>query len=56
MAGIEYMKAARYVAFDERPIIAYIAAREAEEMTVRIIMAGKAEGLSPDEIKSRLRV
>lgn len=56
LAGIEYMKAARYVAFDERPIIAYIAAREAEEMTVRIIMAGKAEGLSADEIKSRLRV
>ncbi len=56
MAGIEYMKTARYVAFDERPIIAYIAAREAEEMTVRIIMAGKADGLSPDEIKSRLRV
>ncbi len=56
LAGIEYMKAARYVAFDERPIIAYIAAREAEEMTVRIIMAGKAEGLSADEIKRRLRV
>lgn len=56
MAGIEYMKQARYVAFDERPVIAYIAAREAEEMTVRIIMAGKSEGLSPDEIKSRLRV
>lgn len=56
LAGIEYMKSARYVAFDERPIIAYIAAREAEEMTIRIIMAGKAEGLSADEIKSRLRV
>ena len=49
------MQEARYVAFDERPIIAYIAAREAEDMTVRIIMSGKAEGLSPDEIKRRLR-
>ena len=55
-ALIRYMKSAKYVAFDERPIIAYIAAKEAEAMTVRIIMAGKLENLSPDEIRSRLRV
>lgn len=55
-AAIEYMRAAKYVAFDERPIVAYIAAREAEATTVRIIMAGKLEGLSAEEIQSRLRV
>jgi len=55
-AVIRYMESAKYVAFDERPIIAYIAAKEAEAMTVRIIMAGKLEGLAPEEIRNRLRV
>ena len=50
------MESAKYASFDERPIIAYIAAREAEAMSIRIIMAGKLEGLSADEIRSRLRV
>ena len=53
---IKYMHSAKYASFDERPIIAYIAAKEAEAMTVRIIMAGKLENLSPDEIRNRLRV
>ncbi|MBQ2840507.1 MAG: V-type ATPase subunit [Oscillospiraceae bacterium] len=53
---IRYMHGAKYVSFDERPIIAYIAAKEAEAMTVRIIMAGKLENLPPDEIRNRLRV
>lgn len=53
---IKYMKSAKYVAFGEEPIIAYIAARENEAMMIRIIMAGKLEGLAPDEIRSRLRV
>jgi len=55
-AQIRYMRSAKYVAFDERPIIAYIAAREAEAMAVRIIMAGHLEGLAADEIRSRLRL
>ena len=53
---IKYMESAKYASFDERPIIAYIAAREAEAMSIRIIMAGKLEGLSGEEIRSRLRV
>ncbi len=53
---IKYMQSAKYAAFDERPLIAYIAARDAEAMSIRIIMAGKLEGLSADEIRSRLRV
>lgn len=55
-AAIEYMQGAKYIAFDERPIIAYIAAKEAEATAVRIIMGGKLEGLSADEIQRRLRV
>ena len=55
-ALIKYMQSVKYVAFDERPIIAYLAAKEAEAMTVRIIMAGKFEGLASDEIRNRLRV
>ena len=53
---IKYMKSAKYVAYGEKPIVAYIAARENEAMMIRIIMAGKFEGLAPDEIRSRLRV
>lgn len=53
---IKYMQSAKYASFDERPLIAYIAARDAEAMSIRIIMAGKLEGLSGDEIRSRLRV
>ena len=56
IAVAEYMKEAKYVSFDERPIIAYLASREADFCTVRIIMSGKIMGLSPDEIRSRLRV
>ena len=52
---IRYMEEARYVAFDERPLIAYLAAKETEAQTVRIIMAGKFENLSPQQIRSRLR-
>lgn len=53
---IKYMKSAKYIAYGEKPIVAYIAARENEAMMIRIIMAGKLEGLAPDEIRSRLRV
>ncbi len=56
IAVIEYMQEAKYVSYDERPVVAYLAAREADFCTVRIIMSGKIMGLSPDEIRSRLRV
>ncbi|MBR5543161.1 MAG: V-type ATPase subunit [Oscillospiraceae bacterium] len=54
-ALVYYMQSAKYVAFDERPIVAYLAAKETEAQAVRIIMAGKFENLSPDQIQSRLR-
>lgn len=55
-ALIEYTKSAKFVAFGEAPIAAYIAAKEADITTVRIIMAGKLEGLTADEIRKRLRI
>jgi len=53
---IKYMEEAKYVAYDERPIVAFLANREADAVCVRIIMSGKIMGLSPDEIRNRLRV
>ena len=53
-ALIKYMESAKYAAFDERPLAAYIAARENEARAIRIILKGKAEKLSADEIRRRL--
>ncbi len=55
IALMKYMEAARYASFDERPLVAYIAAREAEATAIRIIMSGKLSGISPDKIRERLR-
>ena len=52
---IAYMREARYVSFNEKPLVAYLAAKETEAQTVRIIMAGKFENLSPEQIRIRLR-
>lgn len=54
-ALIAYMREAKYVSFNEKPLIAYLAAKESEAQTVRIIMAGKFENLSPEQIRIRLR-
>ncbi len=54
-AVMSYLRSARYVAFGEEPIIAYVAAREADIMTIRIILAGKLQELPVDEIRERLR-
>jgi len=54
-AIMAYLRSARYVAFGEEPLIAYVAAREADIMTIRIILAGKVQELPHDEIRERLR-
>ena len=54
-AIMSYLHSARYVAFGEEPIVAYVAAREADIMTIRIILAGKLQDLPHDEIRERLR-
>ncbi len=51
----EYLKKAKYVAFGEQPLIAFLVAKENEFTAVRTIMAGRFAGLSPDMIKERLR-
>ena len=52
---LEYIKEARYITYGIEPLIAYIAAKEHEVKTVRIIMAGKLAGISPELIRERVR-
>lgn len=54
-AVIDYIRDARFVAFGEAPVIAYLAAKEAEITAVRIIMTGRLAGLPTDVIRERLR-
>ena len=51
----DYLAGAKYVAFGEAPLIGYLAARETEFMNLRILLTGRAAGLAPDVIRSRLR-
>jgi len=50
-----YVKESKYIAFGVEPLVGYIAAKESEAMTVRIIMAGKLAGLSAELIGERIR-
>ena len=54
-ALMEYIRGAKQVIYGEQPVIAYIAARESEMTQIRIIMAGRASGLSPEAIRERIR-
>ena len=55
-AVMAYLQSARFVAFGEAPIAAYLAAKEADITAVRIIMTGKLGELPPEEIRDRLRL
>jgi len=50
-----YLGKAKFVAFGIAPVIAYMAALESEAMAVRIVMASRGAGLSPEAIRERLR-
>ena len=50
-----YLATARYTAFGEAPLIAYLAAREREQTAIRIILSGLLAGLPRDQIRERLR-
>lgn len=50
-----YLKSAKYVAFGEAPVIAYLAAKEAELTAIRIILTGRMSALPADIIQERLR-
>ena len=51
----EYLSAAQLVPFGEAPLIGYLAARETEYTNLRILLLGRAAGLSADVIRGRLR-
>ena len=50
-----YLAGAKYVAFGEAPLIGYLAAKENEATSVRIILTGRLAGLDTDTIRERLR-
>lgn len=54
-AVIHYVQDARFVAFGAAPVIAYLTAKEAEILAVRILMTGRLAGLPADVIRERLR-
>lgn len=54
-ALMDYVKDAKYISFGIEPLIAYMAAKQAEIRCVRIVLAGKAAGLAPNLIRERLR-
>lgn len=54
-AVTDYLQSAKRVSFGDGPVIAFLAAVEAEITSVRIIMNGRAAGLEPERIRERLR-
>ena len=54
-AVLDEVRRAQCVAFGEAPVIAYLAAKEAEILAIRIILTGRLADLAPDIIRERLR-
>jgi len=50
-----YLQARRQVSFGVAPVVAYLAAIEAEGQTVRTIAASRMAGLDADQVRERLR-
>lgn len=50
-----YVGGAKYVAFGEAPLVGYLAAKDTEFTSIRIIMTGRLAGLPADVIRERLR-
>lgn len=50
-----YLNRAKTLPFGEGVLVAYLAAKETEISSVRIIMAGRKSGLPPESIRERLR-
>ena len=50
-----YLSAAQFVPFGEAPLIGYLAARETEYTSLRILLLGRGAGLAPELIRARLR-
>lgn len=54
-AVTDYLKNAKHIPFGEAPVIAYLAAKENELTSIRIILTGLMSNLSADIIQERLR-
>lgn len=54
-AIMAYVRKAKYVAFGEATLVAYLAAKESELVAARIILTGRLAGLPADTIRERLR-
>lgn len=54
-AVMAYLSRVKTINFGDGVLVAYIAAKEAELTSIRIIMAGRSAGLPPDSIRERLR-
>lgn len=50
-----HLKSAKLVGYGAEPVIAFLAAKENEITTVRMILTGLRTGISPDRIRERLR-
>ncbi len=50
-----YLSQAKYIAFGDAPVAAYLAAKENEWTAIRVIMSGRLAGLSKETIRERLR-
>ena len=51
----ESLQPQKYEAFTIGPVVAYVIARQTEIKTVRLILTGKANGLSDEDIRERVR-
>ncbi|MCL2587853.1 MAG: V-type ATPase subunit [Oscillospiraceae bacterium] len=54
-ALLRYVGMGSYKAFGIAPVLAYLSSLEAEAMSVRIVMASRSAGLTPEQIRERLR-
>ena len=51
----DYLAGAQSVPFGEAPLVGYLAARETEYTNLRILLMGRAAGIDPAVIRTRLR-
>lgn len=54
-AVTDYVADARFVAFGDAPVVAYLVAKETEYTAIRILLLGRLAGLPADVIRERLR-
>ncbi|MCL2082631.1 MAG: V-type ATPase subunit [Oscillospiraceae bacterium] len=53
---LEKVEENRHVSFGEQPVLAYLLLREAEMTMLRTVISGRLAGLSPGELREKLRL